>query len=113
MHAGSADAGWLAPASGGVGLHLAAIAVAIFITIAIAIMGFLGVELGKYAADDGHVGGDETAKRLLHPAGADAVGLHGIDDAFDLGADERCVGEAPARRSERKSGGEGQGVYVR
>src|SRR3546814_10062290 len=58
----------------------------------------LGVELGKYAADDGHVGGDETAKRLLHQAGADAVGFNGIDDAFDLGADERCVGKAHDRR---------------
>src|SRR3546814_19118005 len=61
-------------------------------------MGLLGIELGQYAADDANVGGDETAERLLHQAGADAMGFDDIDDALDLGGDERCVAKAHDRR---------------
>src|SRR3546814_5797612 len=98
MQAASPAAESLCPSSGGVRLRLAAVAIAIFIAIAIAIMGLLGIELGQYAAADANVGGDETAERLLHQAGADAMGFDDIDDPLDLGGVERCVGKAHDRR---------------
>src|SRR3546814_11195086 len=91
MQAASPAAESLCPSSGGVRLRLAAVAIAIFIAIAIAIMGLLGIELGQYAADDANVGGDGTAERLLHQAGADAMGFDAIDEALALGGDRRSV----------------------